>query len=76
MKIECKLADEAKTNPKKFWQYISSQDHNRQCIKELITKQDGKVTETNKLANLLNQQFVSVFTTEPDGHLPSPRNII
>ena len=70
--FESKLADEAKTNPKKFWQYVSRQDHNRQCIKKLITEQGEETTDTNKLADLLNLQFVSVFTTEPDGPLPSP----
>ena len=70
--FESKLADEAKTNPKKFWQYVSSQDHNRRCIKKLITEQGEETTDTNKLADLLNLQFVSVFTTEPDGPLPSP----
>ena len=39
---------------------------------KLITEQGEETTDTNKLADLLNLQFVSVFTTEPDGPLPSP----
>ena len=36
-----------------------------------------KVTDTQKLANLLNNQFASIFTTEPDGEPPpAPKYII
>ena len=65
--FESKLADKAKTNPKKFWEYVSSQDHNRQGIRKLVTEEGGEITNITKLANSLNQQFVSVFTTEPNG---------
>ena len=58
-------------NPKKFCQYVSSQDHNRQGIRKPVTEEGEEITNINKLANSLNQQFVSVFTTEPDGPLPS-----
>ena len=69
--FESKLADEAKTNPKQFWRYVFSQDHNRRGIRKLVTEEGEEITDINKLANSLNQQFVFVFTTEPDGLLPS-----
>ena len=40
----------------------------------MISEQDEEVTVTYKLTNLLNQQFVLVFNTEPDGPLSSPPN--
>ena len=69
--FESKLADKTKTNPKIFGQYVSSQDHNRQGIRKLVTEEGEEITNINKLENSLNQQLVSVFTTEPDGPLPS-----
>ena len=69
--FESKLADEAKTNPKEFWRYDSSQDHNKRGIRKPVTEEGEEITNINKLANSLNQQFVYVFTTEPGGPLPS-----
>ena len=35
---------------------------NRLCIEEPITEQDREITDSNKLANFLNLQFVSVLS--------------
>ena len=69
--FESKLSDKVKPNPKKFWRYVSSQNHNRQGIRKLVTEEGEEITDINKLANSLNQQLVSVFTTESHGPLPS-----
>ena len=50
---------------------ISSQDHNRQGIRKVVREECEKIFDINKLANSLIRQFVSVFTTEPNGPLPS-----
>ena len=74
--FELGLANECQSNPKKFWNYVSSKDHARRCVKRLTTD-DGEATVTQKLANLLNNQFASIFTTEPDGEPPpAPKYII
>ena len=51
---------------------MSSKDHARRCVKCLTTDGGREVTDTQKLANLLNNQFTSVFATEPDSEPPAP----
>jgi len=42
-----------------------------------VSKEDEDVTDIKKLSKLLNQQLVSVFTTEPNGPLlPTPEHIV
>ena len=51
---------------------MSSKDHARHCVKCLTTDDGIEVTDSQKLANLLNNQFASVFITEPNTELPPP----
>ena len=67
--FESKLADDGQNKPKKFWNYVSSKDHNRRNIKRLMREDNGEGTDLREIAELLNQQFASVFTSESDGQL-------
>ena len=63
-KYEHKVAIEAKTNPKAFWQYINSKRKCREGVSSL-KKDDGNYTNSDKeKADVLNQLFTSVFTKE------------
>ena len=53
-------------NPKKFWNYVSSRDHNQRSIKCLTTSYRNEVIGSQNIADLLNEQFASVFTYKPD----------
>ena len=54
---------------KKFWSYIRSLKKDNNETSSLYTP-DGFVTENNKKAEVLNAQFKSVFTVEPNESLP------
>ena len=79
--LEKKVANEAKTNPKKFWQFVSNKTKTRATIPDLLLddKEAGKpnaaytATDQEK-ADRFNQFFASVFnpkTEEPCQPLPS-----
>ena len=59
----------AKIN-QKFWNYISSKDHNYHNIKCLMREDNSEATNLREITELLNQQFASIFTSESDGQLP------
>jgi len=52
---EFKLTDECKNNPKKFWNYVSSKDHNRRNIKSLMREDNSEATNLREIVELLNQ---------------------
>ena len=53
--FELGLANECKSNPKKFWNYVSSKDHARRCVKRLTTDDGGEVTDTPETSKLTKQ---------------------
>ncbi|KAK3090224.1 hypothetical protein FSP39_010191 [Pinctada imbricata] len=75
-KIICELPtndpDTPPTNqskPKKLYQYIKSIRTDKTGISTL--KKEGiTITDTKEKANILNEQFLSVFTHEPDDDIP------
>ena len=67
---EVKLAREAKSNPKAFFQYVSSKIKRKEPIANLI-KEDGTLTEDNLgKAKVLSDFFGSVFTKEDLSNVP------
>ena len=67
---EAKIAREAKTNPKAFFQYVSSKIKPKQPISNLL-KDDGTLTEDDLgKAEELSKFFGSVFTKEDLKSIP------
>ena len=84
--LEKKVAKEAKSNPKKFWQFIANKTKSRSTIPDLLLSdddvdEDGKIkddasftTDDQSKANRFNEFFASVFnskTKEPNTSLPA-----
>ena len=71
---EKKIAENAKTNPKRFWKYSQSKLKTRASIPDLdVTDKEGnttKATDDQTKANHFQDYFGGVFTDEPDGELP------
>ena len=63
--FETKVADESKTNPKAFWSYVKSRTTPKERIADIINKNGEFCSSDTEKANILNQQFASVFTQEP-----------
>ena len=71
---EKQIADEAKTNPKKFWKYTKSKTKTNTGIPDLERTDDKgnkfNVYDDKDKAATFNSFFSSVFTSEPDGPMP------
>lgn len=70
--FEVKLASEVKTNPKAFWRYAQHCSQARPAIPELKNVAGAVGVNDHEKANLLNSQFASVFTVEPQDNIPAP----
>ena len=71
--IERDIAKQAKTNPKRFWNYVNSKTKTRQGISQLRIPDTNKMTESDTdKADVLLDHFSSVFTEEPTGPIPEP----
>jgi hypothetical protein len=70
-KFERNLAKNAKKSPKAFYSYLRTKTSNKVSVGPL---KDGKQYTTNdeKMANMLNDFFSSVFTTEDTSNIPKP----
>ncbi|KAK3757934.1 hypothetical protein RRG08_058248 [Elysia crispata] len=70
IRLEKKVAQQAKRNPKSFWSYVKAKTSTRSGIGDL-KRDDGTIASADKeKAQVLNDFFQSVFTEEPDGELP------
>jgi hypothetical protein len=65
---EGKVVAEVKDNPKSFWQHVKKTTKPRERIPDLQkgASSTDKTTSDAEKAEVLSQQFASVFTTEPD----------
>ena len=73
-RYERDIAEQAKVNNKPFWAYVKAKTGTRTGIADL-RREDGTIASTDKeKADVLNQFFQSVYTTEPDGDTPDPPN--
>ena len=70
-KFERNLAKHVKKNPKAFYSYLRSKTSNKETIGPL---KEGKeyIANDERMANLLNDFFSSVFTTEDTDNIPKP----
>ncbi|XP_076453447.1 uncharacterized protein LOC143288705 [Babylonia areolata] len=69
-KLEAAIAEQAKINPKSFWSYVKSKTKARTGIADLKREDGSKTTTDKEKADLLNDFFQSVYTTEREGDLP------
>ena len=73
-KFEKNIAGMSKQNPKAFWSHIRSKLKTRTGVAPLLEnikdKNSTKFHDEDK-ANILQNQFSSVFTKEPEGEIPS-----
>lgn len=74
---EMDIAKQAKTNPKKFWQYVNSKTKTKRAVSELLVpgvydeKGDERLTQNDlEKAEVLSEHFSSVFTEEPTDDIP------
>ena len=67
------IAKQCKSNPKSFWSYTRSNLRTKIGIAPLLSNPDNKdslVFDDKDKADVLQNQFSSVFTQEPDGDIP------
>ena len=73
---EKEIANEAKTNPKKFWQYVNRRTKTTSRIADLETPNNTLTSKDNEKAEILANFFTSVFTEEKLGDIPTIQNKI
>ena len=72
--FEKDVANKSKTNPKAFWSFVRSKLKTKAGVGPLLARADDKTSisfDDKEKANILQNQFCSVFTQEPKGILPS-----
>ena len=76
IKYEKDIAERSKRSPKVFWSYTRSKLKTKTGVAPLLenTKDNSSIRYSDiEKANILQRQFASVFTKEPDGDLPNFR---
>ena len=72
-RLEERICEQAKKSPKRFWKHVRSSMKTKSGISPLLRnpldKSSLRFTDEDK-ADILQDQFCSVFTQEPDGNLP------
>ena len=72
-KHESTIAESAKSNPKAFYAHTRALLKTRTGVAPLLSNPEDQSTltfEDSKKADILERQFSSVFTVEPDGDIP------
>ena len=64
--FEKKIANEIKTNPKSFWNYVNSQRKCKPTIPHLLKPDNNTTSDDLDKANTLNTFFSSVFVKDTD----------
>ena len=71
--FEENISLEIKSNPKLFWQYIKSKTKSNPGVAPLYKTNNGEkilIEDNKEKAEILAEQFKSVFTIEKDGNMP------
>ena len=72
-RLEQRVCGQAKKNPKRFWNHVRTSMKTKPGISPLLRNPKDKSSlcfEDKDKADILQDQFCSVFTKEPDGSLP------
>ena len=73
--FETKLARNIKQDRKSFFAYARSRVKSRVKVGHIRDKQGQLVTEAEKMAEVFNDQFSSVFTVENMSYIPTAENV-
>ena len=76
-RFEKKISSNVKFHPKKFWAYVRKKLKTKSGVSPLlenVNDQDSLKFDDKDKANILQNQFCSVFTKEPNGEPPSVQN--
>ena len=68
--FERNISKEIKNNNKLFWRYVNSQRNTKTTIPDLKRKDGSLTSDDREKAELLNDQFCSVFTNEDTSNIP------
>ena len=68
--FERNISKEIKNNNKVFWRYVNANRSTKATIPDLLKKDGTKATTDEEKAEVLNEQFSSVFTKEDTDNLP------
>ena len=60
------ICPDIKSNPKRFWSYVSSKRHDNNGVSPLLGPRGAMYTGSRDKTNILNNQFCSVFNKEED----------
>ena len=72
-KFDKDIGNNSKTNPKAFWSRVRKRLKTKSSVALLLKDTDDKEStkfEDEKKANILQKQFSSIFTWEPEGEIP------
>ena len=72
--LECVLVSNLKQNPKAFWRYSNSRLKVKPRISDLRNSQGSLESQDQAKANILNDFFAGVFTSESTGAMPELEN--
>ena len=72
---EREVANEAKSNPKNFWQYVNMRTKTTSGIADLATLQNTLTSKEVEKAEILANFFTSVFTNNNPDNMPTIPNI-
>ena len=68
--MENTVSSDCKDNSKKFWAYVKSKGHEFTGVAPLKNQEGFLQSDTKARANILNEQFKSVFTKEDLSNIP------
>ena len=72
--INKNIAEEVKTNPKKFWAYVNKKTKTKNEIPNLLMNQPNEepmlTNDTSEETEVLSKFLSSVFISEPNGEIP------
>ena len=72
--FEKEIGNSCKNNPKVFWSHVRNKLNTKSGIAPLLENINDKKSikfDDNEKANILQQQFSSIFTQEPEEEIPS-----
>ena len=71
--FERNIGIQSKSNPKIFWSHVCSKLRTKTGVASFTDEKDKTSTkfDDKEKANILQKQFVSVFTKEPNAEVPA-----